>query len=141
MSHKKSFDGRVSNSKLILKYGENALRESLPAYEGKEIVLTIEPKRKRRSDNQNRYYWAVIVKMLGDYFGYEGDEMHEALKMKFLVISGGEGRPDTIKGTSKLTTIEFNEYIDKVIRWASQEFGVVIPDPNQWQDVGYYEQQ
>ncbi|TAK57855.1 MAG: hypothetical protein EPO24_09310 [Bacteroidetes bacterium] len=135
---KRSWQGRVVNTKLLLDK-ESAFRQSLIAYNDKQVILTLEVKRKRRSDQQNRYYWGVIIKILSTFFGYEEEEMHEALKMKFLLVHGGDGKPDTIRSTRKLTTVEFNDYIDKVIRWAAKEFNVVLPDPNQWQDAGYYE--
>lgn len=135
---KRSWQGKVVNNKLLLDQ-ESGFRSSLTSYNDKQVILTLDVKRKRRSDNQNRYYWAVIIKILSTYFGYEQEEMHEALKMMFLKVHGGDGKPDTIRSTSKLTTLEFNDYIDRVIRWASKDFSIVLPDPNDWQDTGYYE--
>ena len=83
---------------------------------------------KIRSDPQNRYYWGIIVKMLGAELGYEKNEIHEALKWKFLQIPG---KLPTVKSTTKLSTVEFNDYIDEIVRWAAIDLGVVLPDPDE----------
>ena len=36
-----------------------------------------------------------------------------------------------VKSTTKLSTKEFNEYIEQIQVWAASEHGVVIPDPNE----------
>jgi len=70
-----------------------------------------------RSPQQNNYYW-FIVDLLAEDLGYTRMEMHQALKDHFEVVS-----------TKTLTVKEFKDYIDRIIRWASMELGVVIPDP------------
>lgn len=85
--------------------------------------------RKIRSLDQNSYYWGVVISILCDYTGYEKEEMHEALKMKFLTIEPARGLPYTIS-TADLSTVHFNKYIEIIKRWASIEFGIFIPDPD-----------
>jgi hypothetical protein len=100
--------------------------EQVKSMEGKDVALTLGLFRHRRSDQQNRYYWGVVIKLLGDHFGYEPEEMHDALKLKFLFQSG-MGKPDTIRSSKKLNITEFMEYIDSCIRFAA-EHGVIVPD-------------
>ena len=76
-----------------------------------------------RSAQQNNYYWKVVVKVFGDELGYTREEMHEVLKNEF-----------KIESTSKLDRDEFRDYLDKIIRWASIHFQILIPDPNQDED-------
>jgi|SRR5690606_31581110 len=45
--------------------------------------FSIKKYRRNRSREQNSYYFAVVVKILSDYFGYNTDEMHEILKLQF----------------------------------------------------------
>lgn len=111
-----------------------AYQSFLQALAGKEIIVTITEYRRNRTDRQNRYYWGVIVKMLSEYFGYDKDEeteLHEGLKQKFLLVKGKH--LEYVRSTRKLTTVEFNNYIDQIIRWAAKSYSVVLPDPDSWQ--------
>ena len=70
-----------------------------------------------RSAQQNNYYWK-IVNILGDDLGYTDQEMHSTIKEHF-----------NIQSTKILTTKEFSQFIEKIIRWSAIELGVIIPDP------------
>jgi len=94
-----------------------------------EVELIVRKWKKRRTNNQNSYYWGVVIPILCETLGYSNEEMHEALKWKFLRNKDREKLP-TVKSTAGLSTIEFGNYIDEIVRWASQE-GIVIPDPYQ----------
>jgi len=99
--------------------------------EGAELYLYCEPvsARRLRSDQQNRYYWGVVMQYLSQWCGYTPEEMHEAMKMKFLIVHRDK-LPDTVRSTRSLTKDEMVEYIDNVIMFAAEN-GVVIPDANQ----------
>jgi len=109
------------------------LREELKHFEGKPIELIVRRKKKHRSNDQNRLWW-VYQKMLGDYLGYDKDEMHEICKYKFLkteIADESTGEVfEYIKSTSKLSTVEFAELIERLYKWSSETFGVVLPPPN-----------
>ena len=117
--------GKVKDGKLKLDAPQSYLVE-LSRLEGQRIELTIQKERHLRSLSQNKYYWGVIIEILSDQFGYEKEEMHEALKFKFLKKHGDTDLV-TVGSTAKLSTAEFTEYIDAIIRWASVEYQVVIP--------------
>ena len=117
--------GKVKDGKLKLDAPQNYLVE-LSRFEGQRIELTIRKERHVRSLSQNKYYWGVIIEILSANFGYEREEMHEALKFKFLKKHGDTDLV-TVGSTAKLSTAEFTEYIDEIIRWASTEYQVVIP--------------
>lgn len=91
--------------------------------------LQIQTIRRTRSLNENSYYWGVVVKMLADELGYLPEEMHDALRIKFLTIH--TDKLPSIKTTTKLTTSEFEEYLSKIRTWSSLELGVLIPMPNE----------
>lgn len=123
-----SFRAEITPNHKLRIFGKKTFDTCLLTYPvGQQIEITVGVQKKRRSNPQNAYYWAVPVKLLGDYLGYEDDEIHEALKWQFLKI---EGDPPSVRSTKKLSTTEFNEYIEKIIRWAALEFQVVIPDPS-----------
>ena len=81
--------------------------------------VEVKPFAFNRSTQQNRRYWA-LNKELGNFLGYDENEMHELLKYKFLSYKTemlGEEIP-VIPSTSKLTIKEFVEYLSKVERFA-----------------------
>lgn len=103
-------------------------------------LLRIEKKNKR-SNNQNNYYWACVVQLVFEGLrdaGYneveDATDAHEILKNLFLKkqIANNDGLMiEKIGTTTKLTTIEFNEYLEKIYQWASEYLSVYIPPPNQ----------
>lgn len=103
----------------------------LSGLEGKRFELTLEKERHARTLSQNAYYWGVVVEILGRHFGYESDEMHEALKFKFLK-KHEDSDLVTVGSTTKLSTAEFGEYIDRIMEWAAKEYQVYIPNAGEY---------
>ena len=97
------------------------------------IEVVIRQPKSLRSLQQNRYYWGVIVEILSQHTGYEPEEVHEMLKSKFLLRFARineENIPYTLS-TTKLSTKEFKEYIEKIQMWAAEELGIILPDPQE----------
>ena len=90
----------------------------------------IKPKLRFVRNNKTAIIGGVVVDLLAAHTGYTSDEMHEALKMKFLRITR-PNLPDTVQSTARLTKDQFCEYIDNIQKWAATEMGCVIPDANQ----------
>ena len=97
---------------------------------------------RKRSNQQNRYYWAVMVPIvraglqdLGFDDIEDNEDAHELLKelhLKKSILSRVTGDEIPIAGsTRKLTIFEMNEYIERVARWAAEYLGVFIPSPTQ----------
>lgn len=123
------FIGHIQDGKLTLA-NRNSFANYLLTLNGK-VELTVKKYHRNRSNEQNRYWWGVVVKILADHLGYDSQEMHDALKWEFL---RKDGPMPTVKGTSKLNTKEFCELIERVQRWVAMTFQVYIPDPN---EVGF----
>jgi len=127
------FAGQIEKGKLVLENPQRYLVH-LSKFEGKKVELVLRKRRSKRSDGQNRYYWAVVIEILADHCGYDPEEMHEALKLKFLsdrcVDENGLVK---IRSTAALNTDEFIQYTNRVVRFAAQDLGVYIPDPNQFE--------
>jgi hypothetical protein len=98
--------------------------------EGKEYELTLRSRPKKRSLNQNSYYWGVVIEMLSEASGYEPEEMHDALKERFLRIHAYTALP-TVRSTTDLTTVEFEEYMRQCRQLSAEMFGLYIPEPNE----------
>ncbi len=98
--------------------------------EGKEVEITIGPRRKRRSLNQNSYMWGIVYALMAEAAGYTAEEMHDALKIKFLTVHGDTALP-TVRSTAKLTTAEMEEYLENCRRLAAETYGLYVPLPNE----------
>jgi hypothetical protein len=101
----------------------------------------------KRSIMQNGYYWGCIIPAIqsGLYdLGHELDkeEIHDWLKVKFNyveVINKGTGEYERVPiSTTKLTKLEFCEYIEKIQRFAAEFLNVVIADPGQSAEIFDY---
>lgn len=94
------------------------------------VTVKIATYKKVRSNQQNALYWSLIG-LIAKEGGYETDDLHLALKCRFL---GTEekvimGKVVTVpKSTTKLNTREFGELIDKVYALAS-ELNIKLPTP------------
>ena len=107
------------------------IADYLRTFRGKPVEIAIKEYRATRSSQANRYYFGVVVKLLAEHCGYDADDMHECLAMKFLRIEDDPitGAPRR-RRTPKTNTAEFAAYVDACIRLAA-ELGVVIPQPNE----------
>lgn len=99
--------------------------------EDKIVNLTIKEFKKNRTEDQNKYYWGVVVKLLGEELGYEKDEIHALLGTMFLKdhIELKGKRYTVVRSTAVLKTDEFSQYIEQCKRFAAEQ-GIYIPDAN-----------
>ena len=110
------FAGKVNKGRLTL-VDEGGFKLKLNEFDG-DVTLIIKQRGFTRSPKQNNYYRGVLVKILAEDFGYTDYEMHAVLKKHF-----------NIESTKHLDQSEFRDYLDKIIRWASMEYGIALPDP------------
>lgn len=124
------FYGTIKNGALVVERA-GIFKEYLRSFEGKPVAISVKnaPKTKPRSLEQNAYYWGVVLPLIGQTTGYLPEEVHEALKWKFLRQQGA--KLDRIISTTALDTIDFEQYLEKVRLWAAQELQIVIPLPNE----------
>ena len=79
------------------------LQIELRGFEGKEVTVTIERKRRMRSNNQNKFYWGVVIPIIAELTGYDKDRAHDAMRLKFLRESEA-GNIDTVRSTTSRET-------------------------------------
>jgi hypothetical protein len=125
-----------------IKRNRQTLIDALKQFDAKEIKITLERNRNKRSTDQNRYYWGVVVSIWRGLFRDEWgdilslDETHERLKELFghkderVIVSTGELKYIT-RSTTTYTTTEMMEYQTRCQREAFEMFGAHIPDPNE----------
>jgi len=97
--------------------------------EGKRINVIIQSERKTRSNDQNRYLWGVVYDFISAETGHDNEEIHEIMRHQFLMTHTDIG--DYPKSTTKLSTVEFMEYIEKIRVWAGEYLGIRIPLPHE----------
>ena len=97
---------------------------------------------RKRSLPQNNYYWGVVVPMVraGLYdAGFDevrtNDQAHAVIKRYHLkndIVSKDTGHILEQDGsTAVLTPPQFNDFIERVCRWAAEYLGIAIPAPNE----------
>lgn len=135
----KKWRGKVKDGKLILQdfIGFN---KEITLYEGRDVVLNLDSYKLPRSNEQNRYYWGVVLEALSDLTGYTPEEMHEWCKSKWLSYSIDiDGNLQVIaKSTTDLDTLEFTNYIEKIRDFAASNLGEHIPSPEEAKSNNLY---
>ena len=125
--------GNFSNSKGVRKIAD--------AFKTKDVVITFELRKKKRSNPQNRYYWGVIVPMasilISDCYGeiIDNNEAHCFLKEKFCkkeVVNKITSEIEMITiSTSSLSTLEFDAYTNLCVSYIKDMFNVDVPAPGE----------
>ncbi len=133
--------GFIDDSGKFSPNSKELFKKTFEQFKGKRVELTVKQWHKTRSNSQNAYYWGVVIEMitfaindLGNEF--DKDTIHEYLKGLFLkttkeIIDNSTGLVTEIayiKSTTKLTTIEFENYIEKCKQFAAERFDINIPD-------------
>ena len=109
----------------------------LAALPGKDWRVEVGEYRKRRSDEQNRYLWGcvypAILKGGGEQLGgWTAEDLHEYLLGEIFgweTLEGfGRKRLRPIRRSSKMTTVEFAEFVGQ-IQQRMAVIGIFVPDP------------
>lgn len=129
----------VINGKLIR--NRNLILEAINSYEGKDVLISFEKPKKQRSNQQNAFYWGIVIVIIKSCLKSTGNnlsdnDVHDLLRLKFLkeTISIKEETGEVIervKSTTELTTSQFMDYIAEIQQFAAEYFDVIIPDPNE----------
>jgi len=140
--------GVVNN--LLIFQNQEAFDQHLIPYEGNlELELILRPIRKDRSRQEEKYYHAVVVKLVAEAMEITRPEAHDFLKGMWLKVEESKELPDgrtirweRIKSTTELSDKEYREYWKQIQQWAAlptQDHGLAhdsglelyIPDPNE----------
>lgn len=93
--------------------------------------VELRPVRRTRSLDQNAWIWGVAYPQLAEALGYEPHEIEE-LHYGLVAKWGGEhfdkrlGAMVPNKRSSKLTTKEFSDFMEWLVRFAAKECGGVV---------------
>lgn len=130
------FAGRVTEAGGLLVDSPLTFRAHLLRLREKRVEVIVRRERSQRSLNQNAWVWGVAYPLLAETLGYdmdERDDLHYALVEKCF-----GSHPDPRLGasvpnvrSSNLSTKEFSEYMEWLVRFAAKEFSCIIPLPNE----------
>jgi len=104
-----------------------------------DYIVSVKKQRNTRSNMQNSYYWKCIVQGLAEELGYFPNEMHDALRVKFLseyeMISFNDNQIaiNKIGSTTALNTKQFEQYTEQVRVWALTDLGIRLMLPNEYE--------
>ena len=97
------------------------IRNYISKLKDKHIKIEISVKRKLRSNNQNKLYWAwlgLISKEANILEGsdlYTADDFHYSFRSMFLKNRGN--LINCVESTTNLNTKEFTEYLNNIQKW------------------------
>lgn len=136
-------NGRVTRKgRLVINETElAAFLNEVSGLAGKEVTVTVRAVGKPRSRWQNNYYYGCVVSLVRTALSEEWgermtkDETHALLKQvcnwkEYASESTGE----TVKvpqSTASLSTLEFEEYLERCRRFAAEFLNLEIPLPNE----------
>lgn len=133
--------GHIDDSGKLLLPDRGVLNNWISTHKDKDVVLEVKLSKKKRSNNQNRYYWNSIVNTFFEIFRNAGldlqdpQEAHEILKAKFNtehIVNEQTGEAiEVVKSTTRNNTLEQEEYHERCRRWAAEFWGVQIALPNE----------
>ena len=139
--------GKIDETGKLSVFAQDDLRRWINGHRGKTVRLRLKAQGKKRSTEQNAYYWSVVVSKIKDRLlelGNEvsADDVHELLKSRFNAkeIDLGNGHAIDIPGsTTDMSTVDFMTYIERIQRFAAELLDIYIPDPNEQMTLDFHE--
>jgi hypothetical protein len=127
----------------LFKRNRNLVLNAIKSFNDKDVVITFTKPKKNRSNNQNRYYWGLVLPLIqnglldatGELRSY--DNIHYKILLPLFAPTNEIINKDTGEciverlTSSDLTTTQFCEYILEIQKWAAEFLGIDIPSPNE----------
>lgn len=127
----------------VFKRNRNLVLQAIQSFNGKEVVITFSKPKKSRSNNQNSFYWGVVLPLIqnglldatGELRSY--DNIHYKILLPLFAPTNEIVNKDTGEciierlTSSDLTTTQFCEYIIEIQKWAAEFLAIDIPSPNE----------
>lgn len=116
--------GKVEKGLLVL-FDKQLFNIYLKTFEGKHIDLIIKLPSKDRSNQQNKLLWAMYTYLAEQTRDRTKDEWHKDLAAEFL--KDNSIYPPRVRSTTSLSTSEFAEYIESIIKLAAEYYQITFP--------------
>ena len=130
------FTGTVTAQRTLVLNSPLAFRAHLDQFKEKPVEVVVRLVKSKRSLDQNAWIWGVAYPILAETLGYDYEEresLHYALVAKCFGTNYDERLKADVprKRSSKLSTKEFSEYMEWLVRFAAKEFACIIPLPEE----------
>ena len=136
---------KIVDSKLILVNKKEMLNFAINL-KCKEFTFTLEKKKSKRSNEQNRYYWGVVVTLVKQGLtdlGYlvDTESTHDFIKSEFNykeIVNEKTGEVKRLPNTTtQLSKTEFSEMIERIKQWSAEWCNIYIPDAGEQTIINY----
>lgn len=135
---KLEYFGHIENGQLHI-HNRKRFDQELQCFKDGADVEVIVKKKGRRSNQQNRYYFGVVLKEIQLRLMELGTDtdietLHEWCKLKFntdkVVVPETAEVIEIGKSTTEFNKEEFAEYVERIIEWSASSLSIYIPPPN-----------
>jgi hypothetical protein len=137
----KKFESITSVSQGKFSRNRTIILNAIKSFENSDVILTLEKPKKKRSNNQNSFYWGVLIPLMQsgakDLWGevWSIDKAHKHLSNKFVFhesINEKTGEvTQTPKSTTELTTTGWEVFMTEIRIYLLEDFDINAPEPNQ----------
>ncbi|MES2216657.1 MAG: hypothetical protein V4481_05185 [Patescibacteria group bacterium] len=121
------FPVTISEKGEVLFHDKDAWDSFKVPFHGKEMDIILKNRVKERSRQEEKYYWAVVVRMVAEEMSVSRQEAHNTMASIFLTVeekSPAGFRYKRVLSTTELSDKRYDEYIFKeCVPWASLPTG------------------
>lgn len=124
-----------------LKRNRNQILDTIKSFEGKDILITFEKPKKQRTNNQNRYYFGVLIPILQNCIKeswgevWSTEKAHDFCKLQFNFIERvNESTGEIVrvpKSTTENTTTDQEDLHFEIRNFIREWFNTEVPLPNE----------
>lgn len=124
-----------------LKQNRTLIKNAIESFEGKDIMITFEKPKRKRSNSQNNYLWGILYPITQNAIKNEWGEIwsiekvHDFYKIQFNVIEKVNEETGQViklpKSTTENTTIQQEEYHLQIREFLKEWFNVTAALPNE----------
>jgi hypothetical protein len=135
-----TFTFRVQSDGLVPAVMRNAITRVLKNCADRVVTLSIAEAKKKRSSEQNSYYYGVVLPCIQELFEMKGidatkEETHILLKREIGHLTRMVEMPDgshveVVTSSTKISTQDWEDWMEKIRAWAAR-WGYYIPLPNE----------
>lgn len=129
--------GAVDTDGKLRLEASGAFRGYVERFKGQNVQLVLKKRENQRSVDQNAWIWGVAYPVIADALGYDMHE-HEDLHYALVAKCFGEHFDKRVgamlpnRRSSKLSTKEFSEYMEWLVRFGAESCGgVYVPLPGE----------
>jgi hypothetical protein len=127
----------------LFKRNRNLILDAIKSFNNSEVVVTFEKPKKKRSNNQNQFYWGVCIPLIQSGLKDATGEFRTAENIHYKILLPLFAPTNEIVNTetgeciseklssSEMTTTQFCEYILEIQKWATEFLSIDIPSPNE----------